>query len=401
MESNKSNLDKLNKYIFENTNINFLLGSGASVPFLGTLAKIENWLTDLEKDTLDNNKKNKLKAFFYKQYFETAIENNIFVIGKDTDKTLNNDLKKTKENYKYFFESIKKLIYLRKNQILNKQVNIFTTNIDILNEYVLDEIGFDFNDGFIGRFNPKYDLSSFRRSYHKESLFFNKTSEVPVFNIYKLHGSITWKYEKNDIFFDGSLELISNLRKLKNDLQLPKIDVKKEYKKVKEFIFQHYKNINDENINDENINKFIEEYDKLQIINPTKEKFQETVFRKVHYELLRLFANELEKENSTLIVIGFSFADEHIREIIIRALNYNPLLNVFVFDYNGKGVKAIEDEISKIKNNNLHIIKPDNNEKEYDFNTINNHFCNILNEIENKNDEKCNSNSIKSEKKDD
>jgi len=61
---------KLNKYIFENTNINFLLGSGASVPFLGTLKNIENWLTELEKDnTLERNKKNKLKAFFYKKYF--------------------------------------------------------------------------------------------------------------------------------------------------------------------------------------------------------------------------------------------------------------------------------------------------------------------------------------------
>ncbi|QDD68122.1 hypothetical protein C6V80_09620 [Caminibacter pacificus] len=116
------------------------------------------------------------------------------------------------------------------------------------------------------------------------------------------------------------------------------------------------------------------------MINPTKEKFQETVFKKTHYELLRIFSNELEKENTILIVIGFSFADEHIRDITIRALNYNPLLNVFVYDYDGNGVKHIEIENTKIKNNNLHIIKPQEN-YQYDFENINHDFENILKEI--------------------
>lgn len=386
---------KLNKYIFENTDINFLLGSGASVPLLGTLTNIENWLTELEKDTLEKCKKNKLKAIFYKKYFEIAMEDNIFIIKpihqykkfnfkKSSFKifddilqykqTINYKFYITKKNYKNFFQLIKKLIDLRKTQVLNKQINIFTTNIDILNEFILEQLGYEFNDGFIGRFNPKYDLSSFRKSYHKESLFFNKTSEVPVFNIYKLHGSITWKYEKENVIFDRNLELITNLIELKSKLSLPNINITTDYEEIKE-------SIDFNKIDSKNISNFIEEYEKLQIINPTKEKFQETVFRKIHYELLRLFANELEKEKSTLIVIGFSFADEHIREIIIRALNYNPLLNIFIFDYNGNGVEAIENELSKIKNNNLHIIKPKNGEK-YDFNTINKYLLNIINEIE-------------------
>jgi hypothetical protein len=387
----------LNKYIFENTNINFLLGSGASVPFLGTLSNIENWLTNLEKDILlHENKKNKLKAIFYKKYFEIAMTNNLFIINpsiryekikflnlnknffdeiKRYRRTINYRLKSTKNNYRTFFHLVNHLIYLRKNQVLNKQINIFTTNIDILNEFVLDEIGFDFNDGFVGRFNMKYDLSSFRRSYHKESLFFNKTSEISVFNIYKLHGSITWKYQNENIIFDRDLNLVTKLIEIKNKLNVPDIDITKNYEEIK-------KSINLDVIDNKYINEFIEKYEELQIINPTKEKFQETVFRKVHYELLRLFANELEKENSTLIVIGFSFADEHIREIVVRALNYNPLLNIFVFDYDGNGVKAIENEKSKIKNHNLHIIKPQG-EKNYDFYTINEYLNDILKEIEN------------------
>ena len=58
-------------------------------------------------------------------------------------------------------------------------------------------------------------------------------------------------------------------------------------------------------------------------------------------------------------------------------------MNIFVFDYDGNGVKAIENEKSKIKNNNLHIIKPNENKK-YDFYAINNYFANILKDIEGK-----------------
>jgi len=241
---------KLNKYIFENTNINFLLGSGASVPLLGTLTNIENWLTELEKDTLEKSKKNKLKAIFYKKYFEIAMEDNIslikpiyhykkfnfkksnFKIFDDIPQykqTINYKFYITKKNYKNFFQLIKKLIDLRKTPVLNKQVNIFTTNIDILNEFILEQMGYEFNDGFNGRFNIKYDLSNFRRSYHKESLFFNKTSEISVFNIYKLHGSITWKYERENVIFDRNLELITNLIELKSKLSLPNINITTDY----------------------------------------------------------------------------------------------------------------------------------------------------------------------------
>src|SRR5690606_20530599 len=81
------------------------------------------------------------------------------------------------------------------------------------------------------------------------------------------------------------------------------------------------------------LSKFLRLYEKLQIINPTKEKFKDTTFNKTYYELLRLYANELEKENTVLFVMGFSMADEHIREITIRALKSNPTLKVFFVPY--------------------------------------------------------------------
>ena len=52
-----------------------------------------------------------------------------------------------------------------------------------------------------------------------------------------------------------------------------------------------------------------------------------------YYDQIRMFANELERQNTLLIAFGFSFADEHILQIIGRALVSNPTLTLLVFPY--------------------------------------------------------------------
>ena len=71
---------------------------------------------------------------------------------------------------------------------------------------------------------------------------------------------------------------------------------------------------------------------KFSIVLPKKEKFKNTLLNQTYYDLLRLYANELDKENTLLIVEGFSFADEHILEITKRALR-NPTLALVIFCY--------------------------------------------------------------------
>ena len=61
-----------------------------------------------------------------------------------------------------------------------------------------------------------------------------------------------------------------------------------------------------------------------------KNKFKNTLYQEFYYQNLRQLSYELEKQNSILIVFGFSFADEHIAEIIKRACN-NPTLNIYIF----------------------------------------------------------------------
>lgn len=67
--------------------------------------------------------------------------------------------------------------------------------------------------------------------------------------------------------------------------------------------------------------------------------------------MLRLYANELEKENSILYIMGFSMADEHIRDITFRAIKSNPTLKVFICSFTEKA----SDIIANLKSDNIDL----------------------------------------------
>jgi hypothetical protein len=54
-------------------------------------------------------------------------------------------------------------------------------------------------------------------------------------------------------------------------------------------------------------------------------------------------------ENTLLIVIGFSFSDEHILEITKRALR-NPTLKLVIFCHESKGVDVFKDKFLTFNN---------------------------------------------------
>jgi len=131
-------------------------------------------------------------------------------------------------------------------------------------------------------------------------------------------------------------------------------------------------------------------YEKLLIvINPTKEKFRFTLLNHIYYDLLRMFSNELEKENSVLFVMGFSFADEHIREIALRAANSNPTLIIYILAHSSDSKKELNGRLdaANCRNRNIEIIAPDQKEDppgsfvdtfSYDFAAINSRFLDPL-----------------------
>ena len=91
------------------------------------------------------------------------------------------------------------------------------------------------------------------------------------------------------------------------------------------------------------------------------------------YELMRMYANALEKENALMFAAGFSFADEHIASITKRAADVNPTLQIIVFVFNDVEEDSFKKRLGLTPacvNNNITILTPskfkqDNPEDEY------------------------------------
>lgn len=372
----------------QDSNINFLFGSGMSAGYLEILGNIENLLTELDKEVFTEQKqKDLIRASILNKYFKGVIEKNINILdysSLEPEEVLL--IRWTLDSYKNFFKTINQLISLRRNKLLSKQVNIFTTNIDVFLERAIEQVGLESNDGFGKGFKPKYDLSNFKKSIFQKSLHFDNSSEIPVFNILKIHGSLTWKRENEHIYFDNSLEQIKKVQTARRN-SLLSVDTSKD-------TIATLKTTLRKRINIRNFSTFLDEYDKLSIVNPTKGKFQQTVLDQKYYDLLRIYANELERENTLLFVMGFSFADEHIRDLTIRVANSNPTLMIYIFAHTtharGELEKVLDIE-NNVKNKNIVIISPSQSKQEdeslkddffYDFDNINTKiFMKILNKI--------------------
>lgn len=340
--------DKI-KDTIQDCNINFLLGSGLSLPYLKTLGSIEVLLNDLETRELDADVKKIIRASLYKKYFDEVIGKNPQILEPDAA------VSTVLEQYHIFLKSLNSILLRRKVTILSKEVNLFTTNVDIFLEKALEDLNLEYNDGFNGRFKPKFSLSNFKKSHFKKSLHYDNTAELPVFNLLKLHGSLSWEINDKDVMFSSGLKHVKEVAS-------------------KTISADHILNVPDDatidtlvtaaagKTPDASTDAFMEAYEKLLIVvNPTKEKFKHTLMNQTYYELLRLYSNELEKENTVLFVMGFSFADEHICDITLRAANSNPTLMIYVIAHSSKAKTEIEERFGKnnIKNNNIEIIAPE------------------------------------------
>ncbi len=357
------------KDLIQSCNINFLIGSGTSNPYLSTLGNIEILLTDLERKKENKNEYDLIKASLFKIYCENVIFRNLEqeIEKYSKVKSKKEETKKTKyeeylevlSGYKNILLSLNEILLYRHNNLLTKQVNIFTTNIDLFLEKALEKTGLEFNDGFKGRTTPIYDLSNFNKSYSKTSSHYDNISEIPVFNLLKVHGSINWKKQENQIIHSTNLGQIVKTQKALNKIATEPFLTISDNSTIEKL----YESAKEEELSN-NYSDFFNEYDKIPIVNPTKEKFERTIFEEEYYELLRIYANSLEKENTLLFVMGFSFADEHIKKITIRAAKSNPTLQIIIFAFKDEEVIKIEKELGLndgiVGNHNLKIISPSN-----------------------------------------
>jgi hypothetical protein len=343
------------KQLIQSSHINFLYGSGLSRNYLSTLGNIEKLLTETSESEIDDKLKNIIKASLFATYVETVMDPCL----PEKIKGNQGEYEKTFQEYVRFLNSINRIISRRNVNLIDKQISLFTTNIDDFMEKAAEKTMVEFNDGFKGHIEPVFSEDSFSTIKSKSSTLYQNNSPIPVFNLLKIHGSINWMTKDNsEITYDAKLSLIRELSDALNEQfkkQLIEITDKSTIEDLEEEA-----SLNDVFYGVEDYNHFNQLYSKLVMINPTKAKFRETVIDYHFYELMRIYSNALERSSSLLIVAGFSFADEHIANITMRAANANPTLQIIVFAYNEDAKEDIKSILGKkgICNNNISIISP-------------------------------------------
>ncbi|RFA13750.1 hypothetical protein B7R22_11685 [Subtercola boreus] len=346
--------------IVQDANLNFLLGAGASADLLKPLGAVEDWLTQLSRDEATaRSRLDRVRASVYAYFFEGVIAPNQNILAEDSDADA------VLQSYRKFLRTVNTLLVRRRSSILDKQVNLFTTNVDVAVEVAAEELQLELNDGFSGRYLPLFSTSNFGTVKSRRSLQYDNLSEVPTFNLLKLHGSTSWATRaidsggesKNIITFDSDRERIEAIEEeLTNATEaLYEIDRATDID-----ILLTATSDPDDDYDEATLADFMTAYEELAIVNPNKDKFSVTVLNQNYYDLLRLFSNSLEKENSVLFIIGFSCRDEHIRELIIRAARTNPTLQVIVFAYLPGEVQALKDRLDAdlASNGNILVVGP-------------------------------------------
>lgn len=363
--------DELRELV-EDAHINFLLGAGASSPMFRLLGDVENILTALEGAS-DGNAKQCAKAAVYAGFFKSVVLKNRELLNRSTSAN------RLLGDYQAFLQTINRLLLLRRSSILNKRVNLFTTNIDVAIEVASEALQLELNDGFSGTFTRRFSTSNFGSVISRRSLQYDNLSEIPTFNLLKLHGSVSWATQEKalsngevqcEIVFDHGIENVMRTSKALSEVsfELPQL--------TSDTTAESLLTTNNVTGNIDELRGFLEAYTQLAIVNPTKSKFQQTVLNQNYYDLLRIFTNELEKENAVLFVIGFSCRDEHIRELMIRAARVNPTLQIIIFAYDSESADDIAALFANapVTNGNIRVVGPQLTEaeapKRYDLKTI-------------------------------
>lgn len=182
-------------------------------------------------------------------------------------------------------------------------ISVFTTNYDLFNEMALDELGFPYNNGFTGTYRRKFSPTSYNYMYVDNM---NLSRDVwervsSFFNLIKIHGSISW-VRKNEQVWEQDYESISD--------------------------------------------------DDTVMIYPTPLKDRTTLMTP-YSDLFRAMENRLLQKNGVLIVMGYSFGDDHINRIILNALAV-PSFRLVVF-----GKSASIDKLIALNDSRITVINSD------------------------------------------
>ena len=265
--------------------LNFLIGSGASGDAIPLMGQFNSFGAKANEELLKCVKDISKKA--------------LLICKDDKPKSsieLNERLKifKSFKSYSKFMEGLIHCLNNVNSRTIQRSVNIFTTNYDLFLECAIDKVlriqNFVCNDGARGYFTKVLDWTNFNRVVAYKGINDNYNYELPLVNLIKPHGSVNWKREKENVLITPNV------------------------------------------------------CDDPFVVPPTGTESKDTFLTNYFYEMLRVFQLELEKPQSVLIVIGFSFQDSHIAKMVRRAIQ-NPELRVYIFAYSNNAINSIRKNL--------------------------------------------------------
>ncbi|MFD1429575.1 MAG: SIR2 family protein [Lacticaseibacillus paracasei] len=210
--------------------------------------------------------------------------------NSDTHNT--NQAGKTELTYETFMRRLAKL--RESSRVSDDAINVFTTNYDLFVENSLDRLNYSYTDGFRHKLRPEFNIAEYsRRPVDVARRFRDRWSPVsPFFKVYKLHGSINWLRSGKSIVRSSDWDLGNSV-----------------------------------------------------VIAPTSSKYADTQGSPFS-DLFRELSVELLKPNTTLIVNGFGFGDEHINELLRQALSRDDFAMTAFVNNREENVKAFMNKVS-------------------------------------------------------
>ncbi len=160
---------------------------------------------------------------------------------------------------------------------------VFTTNYDLFNETAMDRSGIPYCNGFSGTVERRFNPATFRYSLAEQlDITSRKWTAVDHFVYFcKLHGSINWCEDSKGLFPICEIPTVSTA----------------DTERV--------------------------------MIYPTPAK-QKASFGSPYSDLFREFQSRIVRDQSVLFVVGYSFSDEHINNIIFQGLTV-PTFRLIAF----------------------------------------------------------------------
>lgn len=231
---------------------------------------------------------------------------------------------------------------------------------------IIDKVK-EIDNNFYGKEDSTIEDGTIKNEFLNLKIF-TKNEEEKNEEIKKLENEIQEWNNLKENFQEYAIKLFKNIGIFKEVLEV---------ETIKELFKEEIRQNNSEyEIVQNELNEFYENYENISIVNPDKGKFSRTLFQQNYFEFLRFFNYELEKPQTILIVFGFSFQDQHISDIVKRALSNKELL-VLAIAYGQSDYENMEEHFSDKDNfkyllcsskNCNYSVKYDNTKKgDFDF----------------------------------